>query len=352
MAGTNGGLTGSIRRKLQDGKTPEEIVQELVAGGLTEVSAQRFVDRALAEHASAPPLPEAPALPDAPATGDSLDQFIQTRQAEVTTGRKPLIMSSLLMCSGVGITGISYILADAGDRYTLMWGPVAFGLLVFGGAVVKGLAHPRTFAWLAAAGALAAPLILGAALWTVAAATMPTEAELELTDIAADETPADRAEVVRLLSRLESKRSPTSQCDAATRLGNAVDEETSAAYNGLMKSFDDAPDSVKICIAGALIKLNEAPMAAAIYDGWTHGNNPELRRAAISGYGELGPDFTESGLFFLNEELKSPEWQLRFLVVESLAKMGPDAKPLLEIAAADEDRHVSAAAANALKTLQ
>jgi hypothetical protein len=55
MGESSGGLTTSIRRKLQDGKTPEEIVQELVARGLTELSAQRFVDRAIAEEASTAP---------------------------------------------------------------------------------------------------------------------------------------------------------------------------------------------------------------------------------------------------------------------------------------------------------
>ena len=94
MAGTPGGLTASIRRKLQDGKTPEEIVQELVAGGLGQMSAQRFVDRAIAEDASAPP--SAADCPNAPAPVDALDQFIQTKSAETEaenakTGRASLV---------------------------------------------------------------------------------------------------------------------------------------------------------------------------------------------------------------------------------------------------------------------
>ena len=61
MAGTPGGLTASIRRDLHDGKTPDEIVLTLVARGLTEVSAHRFVDRALAENAGEAPPPAASA---------------------------------------------------------------------------------------------------------------------------------------------------------------------------------------------------------------------------------------------------------------------------------------------------
>ena len=122
MAGSPGGLTTSIRRKLQDGKTPEEIVKELVAGGLTEVSAQRFVDRAIAEDATAPPLPP---LPETPAPADSLDQFLQTKTAAAEasaakTGRKQLWIASSLMCGGILITAVSYITADAGERFTLM----------------------------------------------------------------------------------------------------------------------------------------------------------------------------------------------------------------------------------------
>src|SRR5262245_59381120 len=130
MAGGPGGLTASIRRKLQQGMDPDEIVKELVAGGkLTENSAQRFVDRAVAEHASAPelaPLPE----PGAPA--DSHDQFAQptaahTEPAAESTGGASLWVASALMCGGVLITGVSYIMAEPGERYTLMWGPIAFG---------------------------------------------------------------------------------------------------------------------------------------------------------------------------------------------------------------------------------
>ena len=79
MAATPGGLTASIRRKLHDGKSPDEIIQELVAGGLGQTSAERFVDRALAEDASAAPLPP---VAETAAPVDELDQFIQTNTAE------------------------------------------------------------------------------------------------------------------------------------------------------------------------------------------------------------------------------------------------------------------------------
>src|SRR5262245_15458892 len=117
MAATPGGLTASIRQKLQDGRDPEEIIQELVAGGLTQASATRFVDRAVADQASLPSLPDRPASRAAStsAPADSLDQFMQTKNAESAeveekAGRKPMMIGSLLMCGGIAVTAFSYIM--------------------------------------------------------------------------------------------------------------------------------------------------------------------------------------------------------------------------------------------------
>jgi hypothetical protein len=278
MAGTQGGLTASIRRKLQEGKTPEEIVKELATGGLTEVSAQRFVDRALAEHASAPPLPE---LPPAPQPGDSLDQFIQTKQAEAEvvaekTGRKTLVVASLLMCGGIAVTAFSYIVADPGGRFTLMWGPVVFGALMWGQAVIRGLAQPRTFAWFTALGTAAAPVVLAVLALGVVVATAPSDEELlqmelaELAEEAGEEpTPgaqqvrvssnangADTSEVDRLLNQFEESESADVQCDAATRLAKMNGDDAVDAVDGLMEHYEFAPAQVQACIRITVTKLD------------------------------------------------------------------------------------------------
>jgi hypothetical protein len=153
MAAAPGGLTANIRRKLQEGKSPDEIVKELVAGGLGQGSAQRFVDRALLEDAAAVPMP--PVADAAAPPADGLDQFIQTKTAETEaenakTGQKSLWVASALMCGGILITGISFIMADEGEQFTLMWGPVVFGFFLWGKSVVGGLANIRKFAWFSA----------------------------------------------------------------------------------------------------------------------------------------------------------------------------------------------------------
>src|SRR5574342_628730 len=53
MAEENG-LAQSVRRRLDEGVSPEVVIDELVAKGLSRGTAQRFVDRALAE--GLPPL--------------------------------------------------------------------------------------------------------------------------------------------------------------------------------------------------------------------------------------------------------------------------------------------------------
>ena len=169
---------------------PEDIVKELTATGMSAVSAQRFVDRAQLEQQSAPPLPS---LPAAPAQGDGLDQFIQNKSAETgaaeaQTGRKALWAGSALMCVGVLITGVSFIMANEGESFTLMWGPVVFGFFLWGKAVVAGLSNVRRFAWFSAIGALAAPIVLTIVLLAAAVATTPMDDEAQSADEPAAET--------------------------------------------------------------------------------------------------------------------------------------------------------------------
>lgn len=280
MATAPGGLTTTIRRKLQEGKSSDDIVRELVAGGMGQVSAQRFVDRALAEDASAPPLPPLTETPDTSAQpADALDQFIQTKTAETQAaetkvGRKSLWAGSLLMCAGIVITGVSYIMAEPGQRFTLMWGPVAFGFFLWGKSVVQGLANFRTYAWFSAIGSIAAPMVLAVVMLGVAVATEPTEEELlqaQLADATEDggqtsdgasaqavANRADQPEVFRLLNQFEESESPAVQCDAAAKLSNMKGEDAVDAVDGLMEHYDDSSAQVQTCIRNTVTRLDPA----------------------------------------------------------------------------------------------
>lgn len=260
----------------------DEIVQELVAGGLGQVSAQRFVDRALAEDASLPPLPPVTEIPDTSIPpADALDRFIQTKTAETQAaeakvGRKSLWAGSLLMCAGIAITGFSYIMAEPGERFTLMWGPAAFGFFLWGKSVVQGLANFRTYAWLSAIGSIAAPIMLAVVMLGVAIATGPTEEELLQAQLAealeeagttpekasaqtvANRAAADQPEVFRLLNQFEDSESPAAQCDAATKLSNLNGEDAVDAVDGLMEHYEDSPAQVQTCIRKTVTKLDPA----------------------------------------------------------------------------------------------
>ena len=276
MAATPGGLTATIRRKLHDGKSPDEIVQELVAGGLGQTSAQRFVDRAIAEDASAPPLPP---VTETAAPADELDQFIQTKTAETEaenakTGRKSLWVASALMCGGIAITGFSYIMAEPGQRFTLMWGPVVFGFFLWGKSVLQGFANARTFAWFSALGSIGAPLALAVVLLGVAVASEPTEEELLRAEIAeamdkagarppgagaqtvATRVEADEREVFVWLNQFEESESPAVQCDATAKLANLKGEDAVDAVDGLMEHYEDVDERVQGCIRDAVTKLD------------------------------------------------------------------------------------------------
>ena len=276
MAGAPGGLTASIRRKLQEGKTPDAIVQDLVAGGMSHTSAQRFVDRALAEDASAPPLPP---ITETTAPVDELDRFIQTKTAETEaehakTGQKALWVASALMCGGIAITGVSYIMAEPGQRFTLMWGPVAFGFLLWGKSVLQGFGNVRTFAWVSAGGSIAAPVVLAVVLLGVAAAAEPTEEELVRAEIAeamekagarpqgsdaqtvANRADEDEREVFVWLTQFEESDSPAAQCDATAKLANMDGEDAVDAVDGLMEHYEDVDERVQTCIRDAVTKLD------------------------------------------------------------------------------------------------
>ena len=315
MAATPGGLTATIRRKLQEGKTPDDVVRELVAGGLGKASAQRFVDRALAEDASAAPLPPAPPMPDhaADAPADGLDQFIQTKTAETEaenakTGTRQLWIACALMCVGIAITGFSYIMAEPGERYTLMWGPVAFGVFLWAKSVLQGLASARSFAWVSAAASIALPVVLTVVTLGVVAATgaepvednphaelariletpsTPGNKNAAIEQSYKDEFAARRAslDVDGLLAHWDAaseKNEPDQtrlKCDFAMQMAPYTGEHRKWLAQELTDRIHGAIDQVKICNAATALQL-DWDTGIGIYQLWQNGDNPRLKSAA------------------------------------------------------------------------
>jgi HEAT repeat protein len=165
-----------------------------------------------------------------------------------------------------------------------------------------------------------------------------------------DRTAQLDARVDAAIAQLKSG-SPTIRCDAALLLGRIG---TGAQINVLTDVVFDYSEStsVRICAVGALREMGETSTVLGIYESWARDTDQDLRRAAISGFGEIGPEATATALPYLEREFGSEFWDARYLVVESLGKLGPAADTLLAEAAKDEDANVRKRAAALLKSRQ
>jgi HEAT repeat protein len=165
-----------------------------------------------------------------------------------------------------------------------------------------------------------------------------------------DRTAQLDARVDTAIARLKSG-SPTIRCDAALLLGRIG---TGAQINVLTDVVFDYSEStsVRICAVGALREMGETSTVLGIYESWARDTDQDLRRAAIMGFGEIGAEATATALPYLEREFGSEFWDVRYLVVESLGKLGPAADTLLAEAAKDEDANVRKRAAALLKSRQ
>lgn len=115
-------LATRIRQGLAEGKPPEVVVSELMAGGMTEANARRLVDRALSQ-------PLAPPRAAVEAASDADDDHASD------AGRMSLIVGSFFASLGVAITAFTYLRARPGQEFIITYGMVFAGLATAG----KGL---------------------------------------------------------------------------------------------------------------------------------------------------------------------------------------------------------------------
>jgi HEAT repeat protein len=162
----------------------------------------------------------------------------------------------------------------------------------------------------------------------------------------ADRTGRLEQRTAQALERLASNH-PMTQCDAALQLGRLGAREHTAALVEAMSATRSS--SVRVCAASALVTLGERATALQAYTEWADGTDDTLRRAALSGFGEVGPSAAAVAIPHLTQALQSPYMDVRYLAVDSLSKLGAAAAPLLEQASKDTDPHVRGYAARALK---
>jgi hypothetical protein len=334
---------------------------------MSKPTAQRFVDRALAETASSPSRSIAEPIPS-PAADDSVQPTDLHNPEAIAEAQAygDLTRGALAMAGGIGLTVIS--LTTPG-RAKVWYGLVVFGLWLFVRGVARCSRLARPFPWMRVLANAALPCAVVAASygWVVFDRHQKVQAAAAAQLAAADKSRADqiRAEsamqravasgertarldtrVQEALARLSSDQ-PTTQCDAALRLGRLGSREHVGRLVQVLSSAKYT--SVRGCAASALISLGETDTPMAAFTEWANSDDPDLRRGALGGFGDIGPAAAEVALPHLSEALKSPHMDVRYVATDSLTKLGPAAVPLLEVASRDADPNVRQLAAKALK---
>jgi hypothetical protein len=366
--------TESVDRALDEGRTREDIVDELVAGGLSRSTAERFVDRRIAVRL---PRPAAPAIvSDAAAASSDGDEN------EDSDGRAALVGGTFWLSLGCTVTGITYFVATPGQKYVIAYGAMIGGLIAFVRGFVRWVGAGVPFPLLGIVGAAIMPPIVIFSLVTLGRSLARSERRPEWVATptktagenatpapptptsnpsdedqraasereAADRARAERhaARVTRALRELRPSE-PMAACDAALALGDAQAREAIPALLALLKR-PDAMGATRNCAASALVRLGETDHSLAFYLECTKSEG-DLRRSAIIGFGEIGPKAASVALPFLAERLHSPYKDERYLTVESLARLGVAAQPLLQEAEHDADASVRQRATRALAEL-
>jgi HEAT repeat protein len=118
-----------------------------------------------------------------------------------------------------------------------------------------------------------------------------------------------------------SSEAPATQCDAARQLARLGAREHTASLRALLSP--ESPARTRGCAASALVTLGEWETPLRAYDQWANGDDPELRRHAIAGFGEIGPPAAAIALPHLTAALESPHLELRDLAAAALSRLAP-----------------------------
>jgi hypothetical protein len=364
-----GGVSNDLLRRIQhdlaSGRSREEVVQELVADGLSRPGAERFVDRAIA----APPVGTSPR---------ELDEAARRSREEASGDSSSLAYGAFWLSLSLGITAVIFLLTNGGK--TLLFGPalVSVGLVLF----VRGLLRWRdSFApppWGKVIAAGAVPVLASVAFVGFVSLRESRLQEAEARAEAEREMQEEREEAERSRQQAETaewQRARLEEAREAHRERNAKRIQrnlqtlrgssrlssicSAATYLARLEVYEAIPDledallkvtntSVQNCIAAALVDLGATHTALNFYIDGARSRDRERRRLAIGSLGDLGPDAAEVTLPYLEHALRSTEQSDRFAAVLALAKMGEAGEPLLRQALEDPDPRVSGYAAQAL----
>jgi hypothetical protein len=357
------GVSASIQMDLDAGTPPEEIVQALMKRGLSQPTAQRFVDKALQQRSS--PVAGPAAMPQEDAAKPK------------SSGAGDLISGAFWASLGCTVTATTYLMAKPGGTYTIAYGAVIVGLIALARGLTRWWATSRQFPVVSVLAVLAVPplgaaAIVGYGSWRhqsrvkeVQAAEDSRLQEERATQVAERAVAARQAAVDAAAVRAQEKadaiqrqrdllkpnQPPTIRCSVALELGNSRVPEAIPDLVEMLARREEGL-SIRGCAASALVKLGETQKALDFFLECAASGDDRAHRMAIAGFGELGPSFAAVALPYFPEMLRSPYWDARYLAVDALSKIGPSAEPLLREAAQDSDQRVREAAGRALAAMR
>lgn len=380
---SGGGLLADVQRRLALGQSDAQILAELTASGLSRPSAERFLQRARAGDAPAPGMPALPPpiplvapLPSADATAldppplvaapTALAASAAAESAPAHTFAWVSVLGAAATLT-LGLAGVTWGLSQ--ERNVRIRLPLVIAFT--GGAWLlqasRRVVDPRRpVTWLLPAAAAMPPLLAFVVVLGTLAAGRPrppgqaagvnpsaqpavstTPAGTTARRATRPSTPDER--LARSVATLVGTR-PGNRCSAAQALAQLGASEHASIVERHLSDATALPQ--KICFAHALTQLGGGDVTASHYLEWSAADDDLLRHHAIVGFGHLGPGAAPETLPVLEQIVEggaSPA--RRYVVVKTLARLGPGARPLLQTLAGDDDAEVRAAAQAALRSM-
>jgi hypothetical protein len=395
-----GGLLDNVRRQLSQGRSDDAIVADLIAGGLSRQSAERFVLRAgggspvaavpppMRADVLPPPLPvfaQAPAIDAPPLSGGAPDLSPPLLPGEAPSfalpnspPAAPEPTTALPNRAWIGVIGGALTLtlglaamawALSQDRNVRLRLPLF--IAVTGGSwllhatrsavdrqqpatwLLPGIASiPPLLAFVVVLGTLAVdrPRAAGSAAVDPSGAVEAPAAPARPAGRQTTRPPTREERIARSVALLEG-RTAGDPCDAAYALAQVGAREQAPI---LERHLSEATTAFrKICMAHSLAQLGEGDAMMNHYLEWSVGEDDQLRHHAIVGFGHVGPGAAADAMPVLEQIVAGGTTAARrFTIVKTLARLGPASRPLLQTLARDDDPQVQAAAQTTLDSLR
>jgi hypothetical protein len=348
-----------IQAALRGGKTPEQVVQDLVEGGLSTGSAERIVARVAAELTKGPAQPS-PALDALPIS-------------EGASARSSLIAGAFWCSVGLTVTTLTYVVARPGGKFIIAYGAVAAGGAAFFKGVRRFVGTGQPFPWRPVFLAAAAPLLgLGLMvtpiIWRWESRRWARQAvedrrlhaiytaEVRRQEVLSAERAKNEAEEMARMREAEAQRTRSSDIERARKQLQVADQpyalcdalfvlEKAHATEAVpeMMAILDRPRmnaSVRNCAASVLVTFGETTRPLEFFKECLKIGTFEMKMYAVSGFAKVGPAAAEVALPVLREALQSSSPNLRLAAVRALTTIGPLGEALLRDALQHTDPDV------------